>query len=77
MAARRVDLILPSNPPPVVIELATAIQRALAPRYKIRIRRADEDGGEFVDVDSTPVAFRLSDPPLVIRLGEGESIIPT
>lgn len=77
MAARRVDLILSSNPLPAVVELATAIQRALAPRYKVRLRRADEDGGEYVDGDSTPVAFRPSDPPLIIRLGEGEPTIST
>lgn len=72
MAVRRVDLILSENPSPAVLELATTLQRVLGPRYKVRLKRADEDGEEYVDTDSTPVAFRPSDPPLVIRLGEGE-----
>jgi len=75
MAVRRVTLILPEDPSSVVLELAHALQRALAPRYKVRLKHALEDGGAYVDDDSTPVAFRPAQAPLVIRLSEGASTL--
>lgn len=75
MAVRRVTLILPEDPASAVLELAHALQRALAPRYKVHLKRAPEDGGAYVDDDSTPVAFRPTQAPLVIRLSEGESTL--
>jgi hypothetical protein len=72
MAVRRVDLVLPELPSDAVLDLARVLQVVLAPRYKVRLKLADEAGGEYIDDDSTPVDFRPTDAPLVIRLGEGE-----
>jgi hypothetical protein len=72
MAVRRVDLVLPELPSDAVLGLAHTLQVVLADYYKVRLRLADEDGGEYVDSESTPVDFRPTEAPLVIRLGEGE-----
>lgn len=77
MAVRRIDLVLSENPSPAVLELAAMLQRALSPRYKVRLKRAEVDGGEYIDDDSTPVSFRPTAPPLIIQLGEGEPTLST